>query len=57
MKELLNAKERTSKDWKQLFHDADPRFKLVSIKKPPASELSIVVFSWEGEAPSTNGHT
>jgi hypothetical protein len=57
MKELLNAKERTSEDWKQLFHDADPRFKLSQIKKPPASELSIVEFTWEGEAPNTNGHS
>ncbi len=57
MKELLNAKERTSENWKQLFHDADPRFKLSQIKKPPASELSIVEFTWEGEAPNTNGHS
>lgn len=56
MKELLNAKERTSEDWKQLFHDADPRFKLLQIKKPPASELSIIEFSWEWETPNTNGH-
>ena len=57
MKELLNAKERTSEDWKQLFQEADPRFKLISIKKPPASELSIVEFCWEAETPATNGHT
>ncbi len=57
MKELLNAKERTSEDWKQLFNDADPRFRLIQIKKPPASELSIIEFAWEGEAANTNGHT
>jgi len=57
MKELLNAKERTSEEWKQLFHDADPRFRLVQIKKPPASELSIVEYIWEGENSITDGHT
>ena len=57
MKELLNAKERTSEQWKQLFHDADPRFKLLQIKKPPASELSVIEYSWEGENMTTNGHT
>ncbi len=48
MKQLLNAKERSADDWIRLFHDADPRFKLVQFRKPQWSELSIIEFCWEG---------
>ena len=47
MKQLLNAKERSADDWIQLFHDADSRFQLVQISKPPQSSLSIIEFRWE----------
>ena len=48
MKQLLNAKERSLEDWKELFNEADERFKFVSASKPRMSELSLVVFEWEG---------
>lgn len=53
MKQLLNAKERNADDWIELFRKADPRFRLVQIKKPNLSKLSIIEFCWE-EKPFDN---
>ncbi|MCJ1270219.1 hypothetical protein MMC22_010115 [Lobaria immixta] len=53
MKQLLNAKERNADDWIELFRKADPRFRLVQIKKPHFSKLSIIEFCWE-EKPFDN---
>ena len=49
MKEIQNAKERDADDWKQLFQNADPRFKFCGAKKPPLSTLAIMEVSWEGK--------
>jgi hypothetical protein len=48
MKQLFNAKERSADDWIKLFREADPRFRLVEIKKPHLSDLSIIEFCWQG---------
>ncbi|KAF4628593.1 hypothetical protein G7Y89_g9561 [Cudoniella acicularis] len=48
MKQLLNAKERSKEDWKELFKTADERFTFQYISKPHMSELSLVVFEWRG---------
>jgi hypothetical protein len=45
---LTNGKEREANDWKALFAEADSRFRVLSIKKPPISSLGIIVVQWEG---------
>lgn len=45
----LSARERGAEDFRKLFHDADPRFKLLSVKQPPASQLGFVEVEWTGE--------
>ncbi|KAJ4288909.1 hypothetical protein N0V90_011250 [Kalmusia sp. IMI 367209] len=52
MKALQNAKERDAQDWKDLFHNADPRFKLEDIKTPPGATLAIISATWEGKGAS-----
>lgn len=38
----LNALEREEADWRQLFTDADPRFRFDGAKKPPGCLMYIV---------------
>lgn len=45
---LTNGKEREANDWKALFAEADSRFQVLSIEKPPVSSLGIIVAQWEG---------
>lgn len=45
---LTNGKEREARDWQMLFAEADSRFKVLSITKPPMSSLGIIVAQWEG---------
>jgi hypothetical protein len=45
---MTNGKEREANDWKALFAEADSRFRVLSIEKPPMSSLGIVVVQWEG---------
>ena len=42
-----NARERTADDWKALFVDVDPRFRLTKIHQPLKSSLAIVEVTWE----------
>lgn len=49
MKGIQNAKERDSTDWEQLFKSVDPRFKILEIKSPKGSYLSLICAIWEGE--------
>lgn len=49
MKQQFNGKERTIEDWKELFTQVDPSFRLVRNVSPPRSMLSIIEFSWEPE--------
>ncbi len=48
MLEMLNAKEREKGDWETLFNEADPGFRILSIKQPPAAKLGIVEAEWVG---------
>ena len=41
-----NAKERDLGDWKELLRDTDPGCKLISVKKPQGSRLSILEIAW-----------
>lgn len=48
MLEFHNAKERDADDWAKLFHDADPRFKFLGVKQPPAAKMGFIEARWEG---------
>ena len=48
MLEMLNAKEREAADWERLFHEADPGFRVLDIKQPPAAKLGIIEADWVG---------
>ena len=54
MLEMLNAKEREAADWERLFNEADPGFRVLSIKQPPAAKLGIVEAEWV-DAEEVNG--
>jgi 6-hydroxytryprostatin B O-methyltransferase len=46
MKQQFNAKERSADDWKDLFEQADERFRLNRIINPPGSILAVIEFVW-----------
>ncbi len=48
MKITFNAKNRSTRDWHNLFAKADERFRIVSIRTPPSSALSIIEVVWDG---------
>ena len=48
MMTMSGSMEREEADWKALFAEADSRFQVVSIEKPPMSSLGIIVVNWEG---------
>ena len=48
MMAMLNAKERSSDDWAQLFRDADERFQFHGVRKPPTSQMAFIEASWRG---------
>lgn len=45
---LLNARERTAKDWSALLKGADERFQLTTIHQRPQSALAVVEVTWSG---------
>lgn len=45
---LLNSHEREAGDWLKLIRDADPRYRVLGIKKPPLCRLSIIEVKWDG---------
>jgi len=42
MKQIQNGKERDLEDWKNLLEAADSRLRLLDVKQPEGSELSIL---------------
>ncbi len=42
MMALLNGRERTLEDWKDLFHTTDERLVISNITIPPGSTLSVI---------------
>lgn len=48
MLSLLNARERDSDDWADLFNHAHPKFQLKSITTPRGSNLSVIEVVWTG---------
>ncbi|KAF7539379.1 hypothetical protein G7054_g2168 [Neopestalotiopsis clavispora] len=48
MMALFNAKERTAESYRDIFHDADARFDVTSIKTNPLSFFSVIEAVWEG---------
>lgn len=54
MLEMANSHERETGDWLKLIHDADPRYRVLGVKRPPSSRLSIIEIKWEGSSPMDN---
>lgn len=52
---LLNAQERSEGEFKELFGEADKRFKFLGSKRPKGCRMSIVEAVWEGEDYGGNG--
>ena len=48
MKTLFNAREREKADWIELFHKANPGFRVLDVQTPPTGTMGIVVAEWEG---------
>ena len=46
MLQLLNSQQRDADEFKELLAKADPRFRLVEIRKPPGGMQSIVEIMW-----------
>lgn len=46
MKMAFNGKDRSRRDWLNLFQEADKGFKIVSIETPPQSALAIIEAVW-----------
>jgi hypothetical protein len=46
---LLNAKERTLRDWTELFLKADSRLVIYSVSRPTGSQTSIIEVAFNGE--------
>ncbi|TVY93429.1 O-methyltransferase, partial [Lachnellula willkommii] len=49
MLSTCNARERDEEDWRQVFADADPRFRVLRVFTPTGAALGIVDVVWEGE--------
>ena len=49
MLSICNARERDTEDWRQVFEDADPRFKVLRVFTPSGSALGIIDVVWERE--------
>ena len=47
---LLNAQERSERDFRALFEGVDRRFRLAGVHKPKCCRMSILEAVWEGEA-------
>lgn len=47
---LLNAKERTLRDWTELFLKADPRLVISTVSKPTGSQTSIIEVVLKGQS-------
>ncbi|OAX79641.1 hypothetical protein ACJ72_06036 [Emergomyces africanus] len=45
---LFNAKERVVDDWKNIFHNADERFDVTSVKANPETFFAVVEAVWRG---------
>lgn len=49
MLSICNARERDEEDWRQLFLDADPSFKVLRVFTPTGAALGIIDVVWERE--------
>ena len=56
MLEMLNAKEMEAADWEELFNEADPGFRILGIKQPPAAKLDIIEAEWVGVEEANGFH-
>lgn len=49
MLSMCNSRERDASDWREVFQDADPRFKVQTMFIPKGSVLGIVEVLWQSE--------
>ncbi|TVY47475.1 O-methyltransferase [Lachnellula occidentalis] len=49
MLSICNARERDEEDWRQVFTEADSRFKVLRVFTPKGAALGIVDVVWDGE--------
>jgi hypothetical protein len=49
MLSICNARERDEADWRQVFEEADTRFKVLRVFTPKGSALGIIDVAWELE--------
>lgn len=42
----FNSRERTAKDFEDVFRQADPRFHVIDINKPRGSAMAIIEVAW-----------
>ena len=49
MLSICNARERDEDDWRQVFAEADSRFKVLRVFTPKGAALGIVDVVWDGE--------
>jgi hypothetical protein len=49
MLSICNAREREEADWRQVFGEADSRFKVLRVFTPKESALGIIDVAWERE--------
>jgi hypothetical protein len=47
MMTLFNARERELEDWKDLFRQADKRFKFISARLPEVGTMSVITAIWD----------
>ncbi|KAF7945538.1 hypothetical protein EAE96_010305 [Botrytis aclada] len=48
MKQNFNGKERDFDDWTRLFKSASPHFRILGVKSPQNSMLSLIEVTWDG---------
>ena len=46
MKSILNAKERSQKQWKELIESTDSRFRETNIAQRSSSQLAMIEYHW-----------
>lgn len=46
---LINAQERSKKEFETIFHVANPNFRFLGVTRPAGCRMSIIEAVWEGE--------
>jgi hypothetical protein len=49
MLSICNSRERDEDDWRKVFQEASPQFKVLRVFTPKGSALGIIDVVWEGD--------